>query len=348
MMLMQSGFVVSIALAIGLVSASMDPKVLLAVFSGTQIGGQGISLAPFINALHLAFLVGVVASLLGAVASLMRGEHRSFEAGEERPGRSRRARAPDDPRRAGPVRGCRPGPAPPQLPLLLLRPADLRHRDVDADAGPGLAPGHAGRAGTRRSSTSACWARFSSCRSGPGPLRRDHRRRLAEADDGHRDPDRGRPAGPGPRRARLLPRRRRSGTSSSWRSCSAWSTPSTCPPASRSWSRWSARRTSPTRIALNSAVFNGARIVGPAIGGVLIGLLGTALCFILNGLSYGAVVIGLLAMRESELMPAARLAMPRSVTAVRDEPGRRPAIRLAHAGRAAGDRGHRRSSPRSA
>ena len=80
MMLMQSGFVVSIALAIGLVSASMDPKVLVAVFSGTQIGGQGISLAPFINGLHLAFLVGVAASLAGAVASLMRGEHRSYEA----------------------------------------------------------------------------------------------------------------------------------------------------------------------------------------------------------------------------------------------------------------------------
>lgn len=70
-------------------------------------------------------------------------------------------------------------------------------------------------------------------------------------------------------------------------------------------------------IALNSAVFNGARIVGPAVGGILIALLGTALCFILNGLSYGAVVIGLLAMREGELMPAARLAIPRSIGAVR-------------------------------
>ncbi len=70
-------------------------------------------------------------------------------------------------------------------------------------------------------------------------------------------------------------------------------------------------------VALNSAVFNSARIIGPAIAGVLIGLLGTALCFILNGLSYGAVVIGLLAMRDSELRPAARLAMPRSLTAVR-------------------------------
>ena len=74
-------------------------------------------------------------------------------------------------------------------------------------------------------------------------------------------------------------------------------------------------------IALNSAVFNSARIIGPAIAGGLIGLLGTALCFILNGLSYGAVVIGLLAMRDSELRPAARLAMPRTLTAVRTNLG---------------------------
>jgi MFS family permease len=89
-------------------------------------------------------------------------------------------------------------------------------------------------------------------------------------------------------------------------------------------------------VALNSAVFNGARIVGPAVGGLLIAVLGTALCFILNGLSYGAVVIGLLAMRDSELMPAARLAIPRSVGAVRSGLGeglryvwRTPAVLLA-------------------
>jgi MFS family permease len=69
-------------------------------------------------------------------------------------------------------------------------------------------------------------------------------------------------------------------------------------------------------VALNSAVFNGARIVGPAVAGVLIGLLGTAMCFILNGVSYGAVVVGLLAMRDSELMPADRLAIPRSLGAI--------------------------------
>lgn len=74
-------------------------------------------------------------------------------------------------------------------------------------------------------------------------------------------------------------------------------------------------------VALNSAVFNSARIVGPAVGGALIFLFGTAVCFILNGLSYGAVVIGLLAMRSSDLRPADRLAMPRSVSAVRTNLG---------------------------
>jgi MFS family permease len=74
-------------------------------------------------------------------------------------------------------------------------------------------------------------------------------------------------------------------------------------------------------VALNSAVFNGARIIGPAIAGILIGVLGTALCFFLNGLSYGAVVISLLAMRDRELRPADRLAMPRSLSAMRENLG---------------------------
>jgi EmrB/QacA subfamily drug resistance transporter len=79
MMLTQSGFVISIALAIGLVTSSMDPKVLLGVFSGTQVGSSGISMTPFIDALHLAFLAGVVASVLGAIVSAFRGPHRSHD-----------------------------------------------------------------------------------------------------------------------------------------------------------------------------------------------------------------------------------------------------------------------------
>ena len=74
-------------------------------------------------------------------------------------------------------------------------------------------------------------------------------------------------------------------------------------------------------IALNSAVFNGARVVGPAVAGILIAIVGTAPCFLLNGLSYAAVVAGLLAMRDGELRPADRLAVPKSVAAIRENLG---------------------------
>jgi MFS family permease len=50
-------------------------------------------------------------------------------------------------------------------------------------------------------------------------------------------------------------------------------------------------------IALNSSMFNAARVVGPAIAGALIGIVGVGVCFLLNGLSYIAVIGGLLAMR---------------------------------------------------
>ena len=50
-------------------------------------------------------------------------------------------------------------------------------------------------------------------------------------------------------------------------------------------------------IALNSAVINGSRLIGPAVGGVLIGMLGEGICFLLNGISYVAVIAALLMMR---------------------------------------------------
>ena len=42
---------------------------------------------------------------------------------------------------------------------------------------------------------------------------------------------------------------------------------------------------------------NGSRLIGPAVGGVLIGLLGEGICFLLNGISYLAVIVALLMMR---------------------------------------------------
>ncbi|MDE3245448.1 MAG: MFS transporter [Acidobacteriota bacterium] len=50
-------------------------------------------------------------------------------------------------------------------------------------------------------------------------------------------------------------------------------------------------------IALNSSMFNGARIVGPAIAGILVATVGEGWCFLVNSLSYLAVIGGLLAMR---------------------------------------------------
>jgi MFS family permease len=50
-------------------------------------------------------------------------------------------------------------------------------------------------------------------------------------------------------------------------------------------------------IALNSAMFNGARLIGPPIAGILIALTGEGVCFLLNGVSYLAVIFALLAMR---------------------------------------------------
>ena len=69
-------------------------------------------------------------------------------------------------------------------------------------------------------------------------------------------------------------------------------------------------------VAFNSAMFNGARVIGPAIGGVLIGVIGVAGCFAVNALSFLAVLIALLLMREVELHPAPRGARPRSARAV--------------------------------
>src|SRR4030042_331313 len=50
-------------------------------------------------------------------------------------------------------------------------------------------------------------------------------------------------------------------------------------------------------IALNSSMVNGARLIGPSVAGLLIATLGEGICFLLNGLSFIAVVVALLAMK---------------------------------------------------
>jgi MFS family permease len=53
----------------------------------------------------------------------------------------------------------------------------------------------------------------------------------------------------------------------------------------------------PNAIALNSSVFNGARLIGPAIAGLVVAAVGEGLCILINAVSYGAVLGSLFLMR---------------------------------------------------
>ena len=53
----------------------------------------------------------------------------------------------------------------------------------------------------------------------------------------------------------------------------------------------------PNAIALNSMMFNSARVIGPAIAGMMLAVIGAAWCFTLNGISFFAVIIGLWLMK---------------------------------------------------
>ena len=56
-------------------------------------------------------------------------------------------------------------------------------------------------------------------------------------------------------------------------------------------------------IALNSSMFNASRVVGPAVAGILVAAIGEGWCFFANGISYIAVIVGLLLMRVAPHRP---------------------------------------------
>lgn len=62
----------------------------------------------------------------------------------------------------------------------------------------------------------------------------------------------------------------------------------------------------PNAIALNSSLVNAARLIGPTLAGFLIGLVGEGMCFLINGLSYIAVIGALLLMKVTPLSLAQR------------------------------------------
>ena len=53
----------------------------------------------------------------------------------------------------------------------------------------------------------------------------------------------------------------------------------------------------PNAIALNSSIFNAARLIGPTIAGILITAIGEGFCFLVNALSYLTVIVALLMMK---------------------------------------------------
>jgi MFS family permease len=62
----------------------------------------------------------------------------------------------------------------------------------------------------------------------------------------------------------------------------------------------------PNAVALNTGLFNGSRIVGPAIAGLIIAAAGTGICFALNAISFLAVLTALALVRSEELHPVAK------------------------------------------
>ena len=63
-------------------------------------------------------------------------------------------------------------------------------------------------------------------------------------------------------------------------------------------------------IALNSAMFNGARLVGPALAGLTVAAFGEGICFLINALSFLAIIVALLAMRVKPRVKKAAASRP--------------------------------------
>jgi MFS family permease len=74
----------------------------------------------------------------------------------------------------------------------------------------------------------------------------------------------------------------------------------------------------PNAISLNSGLFNGARIFGPALGGVLIAAAGAGFCFAVNAVSYVAVLASLFMMRPEEFHPLARRERPKILAGLKE------------------------------
>lgn len=69
-------------------------------------------------------------------------------------------------------------------------------------------------------------------------------------------------------------------------------------------------------VGLNSALFNTSRIIGPAVAGILIGLVGVPIAYLVNAFSFIGVIVAYGLMRDTELRTVPHVARPTSVRAV--------------------------------
>ena len=101
-------------------------------------------------------------------------------------------------------------------------------------------------------------------------------------------------------------------------------------------------------VALNSAMFNAARVLGPAVAGLTIGAFDISTAFLIDAVSFLAVLIALLAMRDSELRNVAADRAPHLGQRGLRRAARGPQLRPAHAAGAARRSRSSGWSPRSA
>jgi MFS family permease len=78
------------------------------------------------------------------------------------------------------------------------------------------------------------------------------------------------------------------------------------------------REALPNAIALNTSLFNSSRIFGPSLAGPIYALTGAGWCFLINAVSFLAVLLGLLAMRQREFFPLERFERPKLLSGTRE------------------------------
>lgn len=78
-MMNNAGNVMSIAIAMAIISTSIDTKALHGLFTGTQVGSAGIAVGKFISGLQFAFGISLIISIIAAVISYLRGPQPKWE-----------------------------------------------------------------------------------------------------------------------------------------------------------------------------------------------------------------------------------------------------------------------------